>query len=311
VSLESRIAGMDALAARFAVARRPHPLLLVHRIDDELNRRLRNAAALYIAQCLPGRRTFGPDDEDALLTALVDEADAIPNLTPNGMLVPKRHTVLEYNLLVRAIADVVSALGIADRIQSWHVPANLRVKFPEASAENLRRHHPTEHTHSDSWAGESSESVTLHLPIFGDVPRNHVRFFQPPADFAEDWLRPLPTYAAGADIAARYTALDFVPEKGEAILADFAMLHASSRLPDAGPRVSVDTTFALRRTASHRESERIHPWRENERATHDVLAGIGETHLLFFPDRADTQVDSQGGFKHPSNLQLLELRENG
>ena len=138
VSLESRIAGMDALATRFSVARRPHPLLLVHRIDAELDRRLRSAAALYIARCLPGRQTFGPDDEDALLAALVAEADDVPNLTPNGMLVPKRHTVLEYNLLVRAIADVVSALGIADRIQSWHVPANLRVKFPEASEENQR-----------------------------------------------------------------------------------------------------------------------------------------------------------------------------
>ena len=42
------------------------------------------------------------------------------------------------------------------------------------------------------------------MPIFGDVPRNHVRFFEPPADFAEDWLGPLPTYAAGADIVAGY-----------------------------------------------------------------------------------------------------------
>jgi hypothetical protein len=298
---------MDTLAARFPVAHRPHPLLLVHRIEPELARRLRAAAALYVSRCLPGRRTFGPDDEEALLAALVAHADAIPNLTPNGMLVPKRHTILEYNLLVRAIADVVSALDIADRIQSWHVPANLRVKFPAPSAENLARHHPTEHVHSDSWAGESSESVTLHLPIFGDLERNHVRFFSPPADFAEEWLRPLPTYAAGADVAARYGTLDFVPAKGEAILADFAMLHASHRLPGAGPRVSVDTTFALRRTASHVEAERIHPWRENERASHGVLAGIGETHLLLFPDSVGTQVDSQGGFKHPTTLRLVEL----
>ena len=308
MSLESRIAGMDALATRFSVARRPHPLLLVHRIDDELNRRLRNAAALYIAQCLPGRRTFGPDDEDALLDALVARPTRSPT-TPNGMLVPKRHTVLEYNLLVRAIADVVSALGIADRIQSWHVPANLRVKFPEASAENLRRHHPTEHVHSDSWAGESSESVTLHLPIFGDIVRNHVRFLEPPADFAEDWLRPLPTYAAGADIAARYGSLDSCRRRAR---RSSPTSRCCTRRAGARARPARLGRHDLRAAphGDHRESSASTLARE--RARDPRRAGRHRRDpLLFFPDRADTQVDSQGGFKHPSNLQLLELRENG
>lgn len=304
MSLESRIADFGVLSGRFPCDK-PSPLIAVHRIREDLWQGLRMATLLYMSRCLPGAPVIV--DETELMERFVRQRGEIPNITPNGMIVPKRHTILEYNLLVRAFARVIDSLGIEDLVLSWHIPLNLRIKLSQPSAENLRRHHPTEHIHSDSWAGESNESVTTHLPLLGDTERNHLVFYDPPADFQEEWLRPLPSYADGAGIAARYSPIAFVARKGTIVLADFAGLHASSRRPGAQARVTIDTTFHLHRRRLPDQEEIIHPWRVDERAPHRVLAGLGETHLFVFPDDVNRWVDSQGGFKHPSHLEIIEL----
>lgn len=228
------------------------------------------------------------------------------NITPNGLVVPKRDRVLEYNLVVRRFAEIINAMGIGHLIESWHVPLNVRVKYGEFDASNLDRDHPTEHLHSDSWAGESAESVTVHIPLFGDITHNRVAMAYPPFDFEESWLGPRATYAEGSqDIAHRYQPIDFTTPRGSLMLMDFATLHASTLAEGAGTRVSIDTTFVLRKPGS--EQEVLHPWRAEERISHKVLSGIGETHLLYFPDGPEQRVDSRGGFKHPTNLRLMRI----
>jgi hypothetical protein len=302
--LERRITSFDRLAERFKCDR-PSGLIAVHDIGSSLWERLVVATGIYMARCLPDDQLFL--DGDQIIDAFESRRDEIGNVTPNGMIVPKRHTILEYNALVRAFAQIVDSLGIADLIASWHVPLNLRIKFGEVDQENMRRHHPTEHIHSDSWAGESAESVTVHMPIFGDVDRNRMVFYDPPEEFEEEWLGPIPSYLSGSGVADKYSINKFAAKAGQVVLADFAGLHASTRFEGACSRVSIDTTFALKRDRRDGASERIHPWRTEERASPEVLAHIGETHLFVFPDRVEQRVDSKGGFKHPTNLRLIEL----
>ena len=304
MDLERRWQAFDEFSRRFS-CKRPSRLISVYKIEKDAFEKLRVAAAIYMSKCLGNNRIIL--DEEELLAVFDKKQKEIKNITPNGMIVPKRHTILEYNALVNAFINITNKLGCDDLILSWHIPLNLRVKFAEASQENLKRHHPTEHIHSDSWAGESSESVTTLIPIFGDIPRNHIRFYDPPNNFEEEWLKPRPTYLDGAGIAQKYKLNEYIPEKGDLILADFATLHASTRMPKAATRISIDTTFALKRPTKKGEKETIHPWRKEERATHEILNRLGETHLFVFPDTVDAHVDSQGGFKHPTNLQLVEI----
>ncbi len=306
MSLEGRVEAFDRLCSRFE-CQRPSRLIGVHRIEPLAFDRLRAAAAIYMSKCLPERRVILEEEE--LLRQFELQARETKNITPNGMIVPKRNTVLEYNALARVFADIVGGLGVEDLIVSWHIPLNLRIKYGQVNEENLKRNFPTEQIHSDSWAGESSESVTTHIPIFGDVARNHLEFYEPPPTFQEDWLGPQAGYAAGAEVAEKYAKIDLLPERGCLYFIDFATLHASTRLPGAGPRVSIDTTFVLKKPRSHDQPEKIHPWRENERASHRVLAGLGETHLFLFPDNLEQQVDVSGGFKHPTRLEIVKLLE--
>jgi len=194
MSLATRVADFDVLAARFACAR-PSPLVCLHAIPEARWQRLRLAAFVYVSKCLPGAPVIL--DEDELMDALRRHRGAVPNITPNGMIVPKRHTILEFNVLARAFADVVAGLGIDDLVHAWHVPMNLRVKFDAVDEANQGRAHQTELPHSDAWVGTASDSVLAHVPLFGDLERNHLTFYEPPADFSEDWLAPLPTFADG------------------------------------------------------------------------------------------------------------------
>jgi|TARA_R100001594_G_scaffold94456_1_gene128654 hypothetical protein len=304
MSLENRIKGFDNLGTRFE-HRRVGSLLVAHRIRPDLFERLQMAAALYISRSLKGDRFVR--HESALMYALDMEYSDIRNITPNGMIVPKNYNTLEYNMLVRAFSSIIESLGITDLISSWHIPLNLRYKQGKVNEENMLRHHPTEHIHSDSWAGESSESVTVHIPIFGDTDRNYVSFYEPPSDFDESWLGALPSYKDGEEIAQRYTKLGYVPRKGDVHLADFAGLHASTRVPGAKSRITIDTTFVLKRPGDNRSPEKIHHWRENERASPHMLSNLGKEKLFYFPDGDDSFVDSEGGFKHPSNLHIMNL----
>ena len=304
MDLENRYQAFDVLSDCFECTR-PSPLTSVFQIPEASFEKLRIATAIYMSKCLFDDRVVL--DEEEILDLFIKNESSIKNITPNGMIVPKRHTILEYNQLVRAFIDIMGMLNIDNLISSWHVPLNLRIKFGEVTEGNLERHHPTEHIHSDSWAGESAESVTTMVPIFGDLQRNHLRFYDPPEEFAEDWLKPLPSYVEGQDIADKYSLNSFIAKKGQLILTDFASLHSSTRTENAGPRVSIDTTFALKRVRDGDFRETIHEWRESERIQPGVLSKIGETHLFSFPDSVDEHVDSAGGFKHPSNLLVKEI----
>jgi len=303
MGLKERKEAFDALAKR-SPCQRPSSLVCLYDLSEDALERLRAAVNLYMTRCLPVGRI--PANEKELMQAFLENWENIPNITPNGMIVPKRPTILEYNIVVRTFAEIVDSFNIGDLILSWHVPLNVRFKTGEVNEGNLERHHPTEHIHSDSWAGESAESVTVHIPLFGDTERNCMVFYDPPEHFQEDWLGPLPSYKAGADIASRYQKMDVKVKRGQAVLADFSTLHSSSRFPGAKARVSIDTTFALKKRKSSKK-ETIHPWRVNERASHDTLLGLGATHLFVFPDSMKQQVDSRGGFRHPSHLEIVNL----
>ena len=297
LDLERRIIGIDSLGNSF-VHSRLDKLILEYSIPENLKRRLEKATLCYLNKCLPDYVDHCESEEE-VLEAMVKYEDKIPNITPNGMIVCKRHTVVEYNLLVSAFMAVINSLSVAEKVESWHIPLNLRIKFGKRNEENMFRHHPTEFIHSDSWAGESIRSVTTLIPIFGDTENNHVNFYSPPDDFEDSWLGHLPSYADGSDIANKYKKLPIIPKKGHLYLQDFGGLHSSHREESAGARISIDTTFVIKRPEEILEKE--HEFRSEERATHEFLSTIGSDSLLYFPDDVNTLVDCEGGFKHPSN----------
>jgi hypothetical protein len=307
MSYESRVADFGELTSRFS-CEMPGPLLCAHQIEPRAWQRLRTATALYMSRCLPGNRILL--DEDELLHAFETERACIRNITPNGMIVPKREMILEFNALARALADIFESLGIGNLIVSWHYPLNLRIKYGEADDANLGRSYATESLHTDTWAGDPAHSILVHLPIFGDLERNHLIFYDAPPSLEESWLRPLPDYAHGEAYARQCRPLDFFPRKGQLTLADIALIHASNRLPGAGIRVSIDTRFNPKRSGDVIGCDSASAQEIGEYIPHSVLTGLGATHLYFFPDSVEDGVPAPHGLnRHVSNVRVLALGE--
>lgn len=295
--IDRRIEAFRTLGARFqheAIA----PLILVHKIDPSLFGALVCAARIYMDAAALNSWT-PPGD----ILPLYDSGQVYA-VTPAGMIVPKRTSWLAFNAVVRVFSDIMQAMGFGDLIDSWHVPLNVRFKSSLLADTSAGRPHATEQPHSDSWAGESTESVTVHIPLMGDTGRNYLRMFYPDEDlFEEAWLGSRDDYRDGHDVLPHYRALDYVIPLGSVALIDFATLHATTRNPGSGARVSIDTTFTLKKRDM---SERIHPWREGERASDEVLRSIGTTRVFYFPDAPDAQVRVDG-FRHPTRMRIVEV----
>ena len=91
MSLNERVEAFDHLSERFENDR-PGRLLLSHQIRPDLFKRLQTAAALYISKGF--QEDCFVETEQEILEKLDREYDTVSNITPNGMIVPKRYNVL-------------------------------------------------------------------------------------------------------------------------------------------------------------------------------------------------------------------------
>jgi hypothetical protein len=220
--------------------------------------------------------------ENNFINEINDNYYEYKNITPNGSLAPKSEFEVEYNALVSSYVDFIVSLGLNDFIIKHHFPIHVRIKKYKTSDPNNLRPHATELVHSDAWAGESSDSVNLHIPLFGDIENNHMKFFMPPPSFKTEWLKHLDNYSQGESIARLYSPVDFKYDQDTLIISDLATLHKSYVKPSSQIRISLDTTFLNLKDSTHNETVFIHPNRNNEMISFDLFKTFGKSNVLRF-----------------------------
>ena len=311
MSLESRMESFGRLCDRFPCDK-PSWCVADYKIPDEQFKNLQSAIAIYMSKGLPNQKLFTDDESIMSEYERVRAIDRslIKNCNPNGMLVPKKENSLEYNAVVKAYMEIMNTMNVRDLIPSYHVPLNMRYKDGIPRETDTTRVFATERTHSDSWAGETPISVTTIFSILGDTENNFVKFYEPPSDFSEEWIRPLKGgYVEGEGIAAKYKPLDITFRKGHVYLADFANLHASRRNPGCRARVSIDTTFALMRSEEEmaRAAALEATGRTKERLSYDTLSQIGISKAFYFPQSIHDPISATPIHKHYAILRLVDL----
>ena len=305
MSLASREKNFQQLVSRFE-CRKHSPLIVSHRIDPALFERLRVAASSYLLRCLPDQSKASSkllSDEEALLAEFSRQMSVIKNVTPNGIVVPKREFILEYNAFVSAFAQITKSLRIGDLIDFWVNPPNLRFKNSEVSEKLLARSYASEHTHTEAWIPlNTRRCFSVFIPILGDAERNRVEFYTPPSHFDESWLDPQNSYKEGAEIAANYSKIEVPYEKGTLVVTEVATMHATKRLPASGPRISIDVNVIYHAEKEDKE------FSECDRPRQSTLEEIGQTKLYVYLDSVDEFIDTQGGQKHVTqNRKLISL----
>lgn len=290
--------------------RKINDLMIEINIENKLFDNLYNATFDYVKKCLNTNKAIKTEKE--LFTSL--KKNKIKNITPNGMIVPKNEVTLEFNLIVKSYINILKSLNISKLIESFHFPPNIRYKGRNLRISNLKRKHPTEFFHSDTWTGAMPNWIASHLYIMGDIKRNHIRYAYPPDDFSESWLRPLEKAKYGQILANKFKIINFKPRKGSFVLADATIIHQSYRKRNCGERISLDTGLNMKfknlKSFKFKKINKINikKIRLEETISKKDFLNIGSKNFLYFPDNMDKKKYSIGGFKHPSNLKLIKFK---
>ena len=310
MSLEIRRKNFKNLTKTFE-CRHINDLMVEIKVDEKLFSNLLLYTKIYISKSLNEISTI--IDENELIKKIINNKTKIKNMTPNGMLVPKRELSLDFNNFVKSYVKILDGLKIFSKIENFHFPPNIRLKFGDIDQDNMKRAHPTEMMHSDTWTGANPNWIASHLYILGDIENNNLRYAYPPESFSEDWLKPIKKAEEGQFFAEKFDEIKYTPKPGYLVLADATIIHKSYRNAGAGIRVSLDTGFdALMPELksfnnSLIEELNVSSIRKEETVNKDMFWSIGDKYFCFFPDHFETQNDTLGGYKHPSNPKFFTL----
>lgn len=307
MSLETRRRFFNKLSKRLN-CKKVNDLMLEIKLEKKLFDNLYNSAFNYVVRCMNVEKII--NSEKQLFSIL--KKNEIKNKTPNGMLVPKREACLEFNLVVKSYIEILESLKIKDLIESFHFPPNIRLKEGNLKTSNLKRKHPTEFFHADTWTGAMPNWIASHIYLMGDLGNNNIRYAYPPKNFSEEWLKPLEKAADGQEYAKKFKVINFTPKKGTFIFADASIIHHSYRKKKCGERISLDTGLNMKmkglKSFKYQKINKINvkKIRMEETISNKDFLNIGKKNFLYFPDTMDKKKYTIGGFKHPSNLRLVK-----
>jgi hypothetical protein len=279
------------------------PLIAAIKIPDKDFDSIKQATELYLNSILG---TDSLKDED-LISAYSLLGDGKGNVTPTGMILPKKDTSIEYNLFLRNYYRAISNLYFFNELSYCHTPAHLRVKWPAPKNSDLNRpRHAPEDLHLDSWSGYSSHGLTFLLGILGDTKRNRVNFYHPNQNFQESWLKQSNKPSIN-DLESTYQLIDYVPAEQFLVIMDTAVLHQTFREPNAEIRFSIDNIF-LSNVAMDTENH-IEEARERELTKPALLAELGSKCFYFCNHNYQQIKDSKAGSIDPTSYTFIEIKD--
>lgn len=203
---------------------------------------IKRATQRYVEACLRG--SVAPGSEQEFLAHLDANLDTLVNRTPNGILMPKREFVDEFNRLHKAVASWLESLQIGSIIDEVLCPIVVRIVKGRSSDVEAARPYASTKLHVDLWGGEPADNVAVSIPLFGDVGHTTLEFFHPPDDFESHYLRVMPDYDDARAMTARCVRYPVAYSLGSAYFWDAIVLH---RTVQALGMARISLQFTLRR----------------------------------------------------------------
>lgn len=225
-------------------------------------------------------------------------------ITPNGAIVPKYETTNDFNKINRSFVNLIKSTNFYKNIIKFHVPLNIRIKFKKIPNFFLKRNMATEIPHSDAWAGEKSTCVNMHIPLFGDNTNNRMVFYYP-KKFNENWLRHLNHFSEGKKFLKFYKKINLRTLKKCATISDFATLHQTLREKNCGSRISLDTTFDIKRKFTKNKNNIIHKKRIKEYISLNKFLKLGSKIKFQFNDSINDDFIKNKKHQHYSNFNFV------
>jgi hypothetical protein len=243
-SLPYRKQRIEDLATSWRMTKKT-PYYLDWVIPDDLLREFRESVGRYISKALHFPYC---EDEDEFISRIDGRKKDNLNVTPNGAVVPKVEYSLEYNQMLRSWCAIARALTapFPEKLKKFRLTPNIRIKFAEEIKENLSRGLSTSLPHSDAWV-EGPWGMNCHVPLFGDTEKNYLQFMRliNESEYSDEFLSSAASYKEMQWVLKYYEEDPLIPQKNHVSISDYVLVHRTLRLPQAGTRVSVDTTIMV------------------------------------------------------------------
>tara|TARA_A100001015_G_scaffold314342_1_gene423580 strand:+ start:1057 stop:1953 length:897 start_codon:yes stop_codon:yes gene_type:complete len=227
-----------------------NPLMVKHQINKKNLNNLRFYIKLYISKSL---KINFENNDTKFMKELDNARHRRINITPNGGIVPKRETHLEYNLVLREWANLVRSFSIGNPklLKRFRTTPNIRIKFGKELQDNKNRPLNTSLPHSDAWV-EGPWGMNCFVPIMGDIENNSLVYYKP-INFRDEYLKTSKTYSEMQWVMKNYRMIKFKPKIGNVYVSDYSLIHNTIRKKNCKTRVSIDTTIFVGDHKPHKD----------------------------------------------------------
>lgn len=200
----------------------------------------------------------------------------LPNVTPNGVVMPKVENTAAYNLLHHMVASIVVKDLNPVEVAAVFAPINVRLVDGTPNSQIDSRPRASTKKHSDIWAAEPSRSATLFITVMGDTDRTTVRFWEP-KDFPAEYQRSMPDYLDGAKVTEGAIEYPASFRNDHLISMDAFCLHQTVK-DGGGYRVSLDFRMLYKRrldSDAYFDTPRLQNY-----LPLSLWSGLGQSHML-------------------------------
>lgn len=284
------------------------PLLVEHLFTPTEFNILRNYVNIYLYNSLaaikPGHYSMAHD----FLHLYEEEIADLPNITPNGLLLPKKHNFLAYNMIYQFLVPLIARMQLTDIAQIQR-SINIRIINGQPNSFADTRPRSSMKLHSDIWAGEFANHLTLQIPMCGDMARNGIDLYEPGEKFYPNYVRAMDDFANGAEVRDDATKYEVPLKVGCGYFMDSFLLH-QTRKGGSGLRMNLSITFI---TKSRVSSDLVFATeRQEEYIETEKWFGFGSDRIVTTqaePRAFDAAAMSQVRNKYAEKYEVRELKD--
>jgi hypothetical protein len=183
-----------------------------------------------------------------MLKKYPEEILALPNITPNGLILPKVENCIAYNFLHAEFAHAFSQIRINEAIDTIQFPINIRIIQGKPNPIVDQRPLSSTKPHTDIWAGDPACAMLVFLSLLGDPTRAGLDFMFT-SQFPKKFAGPLKDYESGQEVVAMTERLPTQLINGKWFIIDSYLLHQTIKNGE-GLRISIDIRFMPKKIIS-------------------------------------------------------------
>ncbi len=216
-----------------------HSLIRVGRVPEKSRNSIREAANIFLWTCLNEIGVSVKLSND-MLRDYEEEIKSLPNITPNGLVLPKFENILAFNMLHKEVSEAFKQLEMHDYIDRIQYPINLRLQSGVINPEIDNRPRSSTKIHSDIWAGDPASGIITFLAVSGNVENAGIRFLEPKS-FPGEFVRTFDDFNDAKEMTQDAKELCWFNDNGWFIVDPY-LLH-QTRKSGHGVRLSIDFRF--------------------------------------------------------------------